>query len=78
MLLLLFSAAVIPFFAFAFFCLLPAYIFNRQGVRESILLLEEGCPRWLCLAGYACFCLEFSIAWIAHTLMAASQLFYGD
>ncbi|MBR2314222.1 MAG: hypothetical protein IKA55_05120 [Akkermansia sp.] len=78
MLLILFTAVTIPVFAIAFFCLLPAYIFNRQGVRESLLLLEDGCPRWLCLAGYACFCLEFSLSSFTQTAMAANQLFYGE
>ncbi len=78
MLLLLFSAVTIPIFAIAFFCLLPAYIFNRQGVRESLLLLEDGCPRWLCLAGYAVICLEFTINSIIQNVMAVTQLFYDE
>ena len=44
MILFLLSAVTIPVFAIAFFCLLPAYIFNRQGVRESLLLLEDDMP----------------------------------
>lgn len=78
MLIFLFSAVTIPVFAIAFFCLLPAYIFNRQGVRESLLLLEDGCPRWVCLTGYALICLEFTLNSLFLTAMAVVQLFYGE
>lgn len=78
MLIILFTAATIPAFAIAFFCLLPAYIFNRQSVREALVLLEEGCSRWFCLAGYALICLEFGISWLFQTAMAVNQLFYGE
>ena len=78
MILLLFPVVVIPVFAIAFFCLLPAYLLNRQGVRESLLLLEEGCPRWLCLVSYVLICLEFLIGFFFQTSMAANQLFYQN
>ncbi len=78
MILFLLSAVTIPVFAIAFFCLLPAYIFNRQGVRETLLLLEDGCPRWLCLAGYALICLEFTLNSLIQTAMAVVQLFHDE